>query len=111
MNHQEEHSRRMFLKETLLVTGSVATKGCSLTWLSGCVQTDTVGAVDVSGSGSITVDLTRSENAALKQVGGTLAPGSNSLDSLGILLYLSNQSEVHAYSRRCTHAICTVEPN
>jgi Rieske Fe-S protein len=91
-------SRREFLK-TMAVSGGVAVGG---SLLASCGS---------GGSGnSISLDLTRPENQPLATVGGTLALDANGLDPQGMLLYRSGANSVLVFSRRCTHAGCTIGP-
>ncbi|MCB0280709.1 MAG: Rieske 2Fe-2S domain-containing protein [Calditrichaeota bacterium] len=60
---------------------------------------------------NLIVDISRPENSALQDVGSTLALDTNKIDQLyGILLYRFDVNTIKAYSRRCTHANCVINP-
>jgi Rieske Fe-S protein len=111
-NSHEERSagtsitRRNFLN-TAWVSGLALISGVGL---SGCGAKQTpAGQVGTSASGNgLTLDLNLPENQALAEVGGTLALESNALDSSGIFVYRSSDTEVDAMSRKCTHMGCKV---
>ena len=58
----------------------------------------------VNQDNQIIIDISESPHTALMQVNGTSSLGSNSIDSLGLLLVRYSESRVKAFSRRCTHA-------
>ncbi len=87
--------RRDFLK-AIAATGSVAVGG---SLLSSC-----------GSSGGIVLDLTKPENQALATVGGMIALDANNLDPQGMLIYRAAADSVLVFSRRCTHAGCTIGP-
>lgn len=90
-------SRRKFLKAVAVSSGAIAAGSL----LAGC-------AGQSAPTGGITLDLTKPENNALTVNGGTLAIDANNLDSQGLLLVRAEAGDVKVYSRRCTHAGCTV---
>jgi Rieske Fe-S protein len=94
-------SRREFLKAAA-VSGGVAMGG---SLLASCSS----GSSGGSGN-AISLDLTRPENQSLATVGGTLALDANGLDPQGMLLYRSGTNSVLVFSRKCTHAGCTIGP-
>lgn len=104
-------SRREFINLSLKGVGAIALGSFTVNILTGCSEEDSpTGPSDPGGNGganSLTVDLTLPENQPLTTVGGTLALGSNVIDSQGILLYRQSADTVLAFSRRCTHQGCT----
>jgi Rieske Fe-S protein len=106
-------SRRAFIEKTIKGTGGFLFAASALPLLSGCSDnsTDPIGP----GGGGFTpspvsIDLTQEAFAALNTQGGSAALGPNSLDPTGILLYRESETVIWAYSRRCTHSGCTVDP-
>jgi Rieske Fe-S protein len=99
-------SRRTFIGQSLKGMGVLAIGTYTVASLSGCSE-DESNPTGPSGT-TLTVDLSLAENQTLQIVGGTLALGSNDLDSQGILLYRSDSDTVLAYSRNCTHQNCTI---
>jgi Rieske Fe-S protein len=96
--------------------GTIALGSFSVSLFQGCaspasksIGTYTAAAPDSDGP-SITVDISRNENQALAEIGGTLALGKSDVDAKGILLYRESETIVKAYSRECTHQGCTVGP-
>ena len=107
-NHQQKKptrksSRREFLKTIAISGGAVA---CG-SLLAGC-GSPSAGTPTGNPSGGFTLDLTKPENQTLAAVGGTLALDSISLDGQGILLYRLSDTSVLVFSRKCTHAGCTI---
>ncbi len=109
-------SRREFLADSCLQGASLFFGTYTITVLAGCSDNGPTGPEDGNGNGNgngghpvvITVDISLNENKALSTVGGTLALGSNALDSQGILLVRVSETKVNAFSRRCTHQGCTI---
>tara|TARA_B100002051_G_scaffold95475_1_gene91112 strand:+ start:342 stop:758 length:417 start_codon:yes stop_codon:yes gene_type:complete len=62
----------------------------------------------VNEDNQIIIDISANPHTDLMQVNGTSSLGSNSIDSLGLLLIRSSESRVKAFSRRCTHASYSV---
>ena len=52
----------------------------------------------------IVVNIQDSQYQSLTNVGGTAVMSSNSIDSLGLLLIRSSETQIKAFSRRCTHS-------
>ena len=52
----------------------------------------------------IVISLQDSPYQNLTNVGGTAVMSSNSIDSLGLLLIRSSETQIKAFSRRCTHS-------
>ena len=98
-------NRREFVKDTLTGIGTVAFGSFMLVNQSGCSSPTEPN----NSNETITVDLSLSENSALLVVGGSLALGSNVIDSKGILLYRQSDTNVLAFSRNCTHNSCTID--
>lgn len=102
-NKNRKINRREFLK-TLALSGGAAACG-SLLVSCGSAATAPAGGGTTPG---ITLDLTQPENQSLASVGGALALEANTVDSKGLLLYRSSETEVLAFSRKCTHMGCAV---
>lgn len=104
-------SRRAFLEKTIKGAGGLLFAASSLPLLAGCSD-DSGSPVSPGGGGGspVTVDLSQSQFASLASPGGSAALGANSLDSSGILIYRESESVFKAYSRRCTHSGCTINP-
>ena len=101
-------SRRNFIEQSLKGLGVLAIGSYTVSSLVGCSE-DKSNPTGPSNNGqTITVDLSRPENQALKTVGGTLALAGNDLDGQGMLLYRASNESVRALSRRCTHQSCTI---
>jgi cytochrome b6-f complex iron-sulfur subunit len=105
-DHREKEAgrkiqRREFLKAVAASGGAAA---CG-SLLAGCAAPAAGGG---GGAGEVTLDLTLPANRALAAVGGTLTLDANELDSKGMLLYRSSESELLAFSRKCTHTGCTL---
>lgn len=104
-------SRREFLEKTIKGAGGFFIAASSLTLLAGCSDNNSSPVGPGGGGGSpVTVDLSQSQFASLGSAGGSAALGSNSLDASGILIYREPESVFKAYSRRCTHSGCTINP-
>ncbi len=103
------YTRRDFLQTTLISVGSISLAGTLAAFIQSCAKSSPTGP-DNTGQqpGPLTLDLSQTANQALLNVGGTLALGANSLDSQGILLIRASATEVHAFSRKCTHQGCTL---
>ena len=108
--------RRDFIKNACSAACACAFVGVS-TFLQSCEDNvdDTYNSDDSSnGDGTVNednqiiIDISESPHTALLQVNGTSSLGSNSIDSLGLLLIRSSESRVKAFSRRCTHASYSV---
>jgi Rieske Fe-S protein len=93
-------TRREFLKAMAASGGATALSGV----LAACAPSA------ASGGKTVTLDLTQPDNQPLETVGGTLALGSDAVDSQGLLLVRKSQADVSAFSRRCTHQGCTIGP-
>ena len=52
----------------------------------------------------LVVNLQDSQYQSLNNVGGNAVMSSNSIDSLGLLLIRSSETQIKAFSRRCTHS-------
>lgn len=100
-------SRRSFIKNLMLTTSGLTFGAYSVIFQSCSPPTDND---DIPEGVFVSVDLNDSQNAALRDVGGTLALSGNDLDSQGILLYRESEDLVLAFSRKCTHAAVTIEP-
>lgn len=104
-------TRREFLEKSVKGIGAVALGSFVVTFANSCSSdSNPTEPTDNNGNGdaTLTVDLTQQANQALATVGGTLALGSNVIDSKGILLYRETETVVKAYSRECTHQQCTI---
>ena len=67
--------------------------------------TDDGGSVSQGGSGTyVQLDISSSDLQSLQNVGGSAITTSNAADPRGFLLYRNSDTEVLAFSRRCTHA-------
>jgi Rieske Fe-S protein len=112
MKEKKSISRRKFLKAVTL-TGGAAAAGSLLAACAGQPATiqgekATLTGGEVPVSGGLTLDLSKPENQALVNVGGTVALDANALDPAGIFVVRTGDSTVKAFSRKCTHAGCTV---
>lgn len=111
--NKPSHTRREFIKDVAGKVGVIAIGSYTISFLNACssdsnpVSSNNGGK---SGTSEITIDINKSENSALKTVGGTIAISGNAIDSSGMLIIRANQNSVTALSRRCTHQGCTV-PN
>ena len=109
-------SRRDFIKNAMTGVGTIALGSFSVSLFQGCAgsvskSTGTFAAAAPGSDGpSITVDMSKPENKALAETGGTLALGKSDVDDKGILLHRESETIVKAYSRECTHQGCTVGP-
>ena len=52
----------------------------------------------------LVINLQDTQYQSLNNVGGTAVMSSNSIDSLGLLLIRSSETQIKAFSRRCTHS-------
>ena len=104
--------RRNFLKNTCNIACACATVSV-MSVLQSCEDNidDTYNSNDSGNDdgtsnddNQIVINISESPHTALMQVSGTSSLGSNSIDSLGILLVRSSVSRISAFSRRCTHA-------
>jgi Rieske Fe-S protein len=101
-NNLQKLNRRAFLKALTASGGAVA---CG-TVLAGCsAATPAAGG---GGGAEVSLDLSQPANQSLAAVGGTLALEANAVDSKGLLLYRSSQTDVLVFSRNCTHMGCSV---
>ena len=103
-------TRRKFLFNTMMGIGTITVGSFTVSFITGCSGNGSTGPSDVNDIQdiSITIDISLSENQSLANIGGTLALGSNAIDSAGILLFRNSETSVLAYSRRCTHNGCTI---
>ena len=63
------------------------------------------GSDSQGGSGTyVQLDISSSDLQSLQSVGGSAITTSNAADPRGFLLYRNSDTEVLAFSRRCTHA-------
>ena len=109
-------NRRNFLKNTCNVACACAAVSV-MSVLQSCEDNidDTYNSNDsgnddgtVNEDNQIIIDISANPHTDLMQVNGTSSLGSNSIDSLGLLLIRSSVSRVKAFSRRCTHASYSV---
>jgi len=109
-------SRRDFIKNAMTGFGTIALGSFSVSIIEGCsgpkskAMGSYASAAPGSDGASILVDMSKTENQTLAEIGGTLALGRSDIDSKGILLYRENETTVKAYSRECTHQQCAVGP-
>ena len=60
---------------------------------------------DVPDSGNqILINIQDAQYQSLISTGGSAVTSSNSIDSLGLLLLRSSETQIKAFSRRCTHS-------
>ena len=60
---------------------------------------------DVPDSGNqIVINIQDAQYQSLINTGGSAVTSSNSIDSLGLLLIRSSETQIKAFSRRCTHS-------
>ena len=52
----------------------------------------------------LVVNLQDSQYQSLINTGGSVVTSSNSIDSLGLLLVRTSETQIKAFSRRCTHS-------
>jgi len=104
-------TRRSFIKNSVTGAGSVALGGVVLSVISGCSDSSPTQPAD-GGSPPVELELDLNDTAyqSLRKVGGTLALNNNTIDSAGLLLYRESNTQIRAYSRRCTHQGCTIGP-
>ena len=100
-------TRREFVTTSVTGLKTIALGTFTVALINAC-SSENSNPVSSTGSGSITVDITASANSALQNIGGTVALGSNKVDSKGVFVIRVSESEVTAYSRNCTHQGCTV---
>ena len=61
--------------------------------------------VDIPDSGNqIVINIQDAQYQSLINTGGSIVTSSNSIDSLGLLLIRSSETQIKAFSRRCTHS-------
>ena len=102
------YNRRDFLQTSLISIGTITLGSMAVSFLQSCSTSSPTEPNNNQQPASVTFDLSKTEYQSLQTVGGTLALGSNAVDSLGILLYRESGAVVKAYSRRCTHQGCTI---
>ena len=114
--NKSQCSRREFIKNAMTGVGTIALGSLSVSLIQGCASPASksmgtyAAATPGSAGPSIIVDISKTENQALAEIGGTLALGKSDVDAKGILLYRESETIVKAYSRECTHRGCTVGP-
>jgi len=60
---------------------------------------------DIPDSGNqLVINIQDSQYQSLINTGGSVVTSSNSIDSLGLLLIRSSETQIKAFSRRCTHS-------
>ena len=60
---------------------------------------------DIPDSGNqLVINILDSQYQSLINTGGSAVTSSNSIDSLGLLLIRSSETQIKAFSRRCTHS-------
>jgi len=60
---------------------------------------------DIPDSGNqLVINIQDSQYQSLINTGGSAVTSSNSIDSLGLLLIRSSETQIKAFSRRCTHS-------
>ena len=62
------------------------------------------GGSTLDSDNQLVVNLQDFQYQSLNNVGGTAVMSSNSIDSLGLLLIRSSDTQIKAFSRRCTHS-------
>ena len=67
-------------------------------------QNTNEGGGTTDSDNQLVVNLQDSQYQNLNNVGGTAVMSSNSIDSLGLLLIRSSETQIKAFSRRCTHS-------
>ena len=102
------YSRRAFVKDAISGIGTIAIGTFTVQFLASCTSSSPTGPSNNDGV-ELIVDLSLSDNQALRVVGGTLALSSNNLDDSGLLLIRQNQSTIRVFSRECTHNQCTID--
>lgn len=104
-------TRREFIKGLTAGIGYIAVGSFTLSAINSC-SNDNNPASPEGGTGNpnakITIDISKQENQALATVGGTIAISGNALDSNGMLIVRSDQTNITALSRTCTHQGCTI---
>ena len=105
-------TRREFLRRSAVGGGTVILGSL---WLEACSDPT---APPPTGGGrrkkvTIILDTSLSQYSALAQIGGTLALDEGALPGLpaqGLLVVRETETVVRAFSRRCTHRSCMVNP-
>jgi Rieske Fe-S protein len=105
-----KNTRREFLSGLTKVTGGVVLGYVSLPVLAGCLPTSvplepeqTMAALNASGQLMVDTSTLTQANPALV-VPNFLSP----TDNYGVIVTLTTDGVVHAFSMRCTHQGCTV---
>jgi Rieske Fe-S protein len=108
-----KNTRREFLSGLTKVTGGVVLGYVSLPVLAGCLPTSvplepeqTMTALNASGQLSVDVTALTQANPALV-VPNFLSP----VDNFGVIVTLTPDGIVHAFSMRCTHLSCSIYGN
>ncbi len=104
-------TRRYFIKDSVAAAGAIALGGGIFSTISGCsdsspTQSQNGGLQPVD----LVLDLNDAAYQSLRAVGGSLALNNNTIDSAGLLLYRESNTQISAYTRRCTHQGCTIGP-
>jgi Rieske Fe-S protein len=98
---KKDYDRRAFCVDGMkLIVGAGAVLA-----LSQCSTKEALGSEDHS----LKVDINQSENAALKTVGGAVYVANPSDTQRDIIVYRKSESEVSAFSSRCSHQGVKVE--
>ena len=106
--------RRDFLKNTCNVACACAGMS-ALSLLQSCEDNkayeQNVNDDNNDGDSNIqfSIDISQAPHQNLESIGGTSVLGSNSIDSLGLLLIRSSDDNIKAFSRRCTHSSYSVD--
>jgi len=103
-------NRRDFIKDIAKGAGKIAFGTFAISYLASCSDDSNPASPNNNSDAEITIDISEPENAAISQIGGTIAINGNSLDSRGMLIIRTSESSVTVLSRRCTHQSCTI-PN
>jgi Rieske Fe-S protein len=103
-----EITRRQFIKTTTYTSGTLlvglAVGGCK------SEGNPTTGSPTATTPDGIVIDLSLPENQALLAVGGSLALDSNVIDADGLLVVRNAIDNAVAFSRRCPHQGCQINP-
>jgi len=103
-------TRRTFLTDLTKIAGGAAVGYISLPLLEACMPTSAPlvpppTTVPIGPDGKVSVDA-----SALSQANPAIvAPNVQGLDGFGVILTLTPDGTVHAFSMKCTHQSCPVD--
>lgn len=95
-------TRREFIKLSGKTACACSMIGTSLV-LTNCGESSPTSPADTTGE-SKSFNLDEDRYTVLKTVGGSAVTTGNTIDSRGLLLYRETESNIIAYTRKCTHA-------